>query len=253
MPWKTGATLDWFKGITQKSRKRFLQMDIVEFYPSITEELLNKALDWASTVADEPVSQESRDIIRHARKALLFSKPTSGSTSIPWVKKDGLFDVTMGAPDGAEVCELVGLFLLKEVRDKFPDLDYGLYRDDGLANHRRIGGKKLDEIRKGLQQLFRSHGLRITIEPPNLTIVNFLDVKLSLETGTFCPYRKPNDEPKYVNAKSNHPPRRASTLSQKSSGRSLGGPLHVERGAVAVICVSRRNFSSRTISTTPPT
>ena len=73
-------------------------MDIVEFYPSITEELLNKALDWASTVADEPVSQESRDIIRHARKALLFSKPPSGSASIPWVKKDGLFDVTMDAP-----------------------------------------------------------------------------------------------------------------------------------------------------------
>ena len=47
--------------------------------------------------------------------------------------------------------------------------------------------------------------------------------------------------------------RRASTLSQESSGRSSGGPLHTERGAVAVICVSLRNFSSRTISTTPPT
>ena len=50
-------------------------------------------------------------------------------------KKGGLFDVTMGAPDGAEVCELVCLFLLDEVRNNIPDLNIGLYRDDGLGYH----------------------------------------------------------------------------------------------------------------------
>ena len=202
----TGAVLKWFNSIPQKPRKRFLQMDIVEFYPSITEDLLNKALDWASTVADTPISQQTRDIVRHARQSLLFSKPTTGSANIPWIKKAGMFDVTMGAPDGAEVCELVGLYILKEVKARFPELDFGLYRDDGLASHRRIGGRRMEEIRQGLHQLFRSHGLRITIEPPNLMVVNFLDVKLNLETGTHCPYRKPNDEPKYVHARSDHPP-----------------------------------------------
>ena len=98
----------------------------------------------------------------------------------------------MGAPDSAEVCEL-----LKEVRD--------FYRDDGLATHRRIGGRKMVEIRQGLHQLFRSHRLRITIEPPNLVVVNFLAVKLNLDTGTHCPYQKPNNEPKYAHAKSDHP------------------------------------------------
>ena len=88
----------------------------------------------------------------------------------------------------------------------FPDLDYGLYRDDGLATHRRLGGRRLEEIRQGLHRLFKSHGLKITIEPPNLIIVNFLDVKMNLDSGRFCPYRKPNDTPKYVNVKSNHPP-----------------------------------------------
>ena len=36
--------------------------------------------------------------------------------------------------------------------------------------------------------------------------MNFLDVQLNLETGTYCPYRKPNDTIKYVHSKSNHPP-----------------------------------------------
>ena len=31
------------------------------------------------------------------------------------MKKDGLFDVTMGAYDDAEVCELVGAFLLDKI------------------------------------------------------------------------------------------------------------------------------------------
>ena len=31
------------------------------------------------------------------------------------MKKDSLFDVTMGAYDGAEVCELAGIFLLDKI------------------------------------------------------------------------------------------------------------------------------------------
>ena len=39
----------------------------------------------------------------------------------PWINKDsnGDFDVTMGSYDGAEVCELVGLFMLNELSKKF--------------------------------------------------------------------------------------------------------------------------------------
>ena len=49
-----------------------------------------------------------------------------------------------GAPDGAEVCELVGLFVLNEVNSNFPDLDFGICIDDGLATHRRLGGRRLE-------------------------------------------------------------------------------------------------------------
>ena len=51
-----------------------------------------------------------------------------------WTKRlqTGLFDVTMGSSDGAETCELVGLFLLNEIRKRHNN-NFGLYRDDGLG------------------------------------------------------------------------------------------------------------------------
>ena len=46
----------------------------------------------------------------HSRKSLLFSN------SDAWIKKSGdMFDVTMGSFDGAEICELVGLYLLDKL------------------------------------------------------------------------------------------------------------------------------------------
>ena len=199
----TGEVLNWFKDITHKDKKKFMQMDIVDFYPSITKELLDKAMDWASTIT--PIQEKTKAIISHARRSLLFSRTQRGET-IPWTKKNGEFDITMGAPDGAEACELVGLLLLKDIKERFPQLNMGLYRDDGLATHNTTGGREMEKTRQGLHQLFKEHGLRITFEPPNLSIVNFLDVKMNITTGTYSPYRKPNDETKYVNAKSNHPP-----------------------------------------------
>ena len=43
------------------------------------------------------------------------------------------FDVTMGAWDGAEIAELVGLYLLHQMSTNvFKANEFGLYRDDGL-------------------------------------------------------------------------------------------------------------------------
>ena len=57
----------------------------------------------------------------------------------------------MGAPDGAEVCELVGLFLLSEVKANFPALEFRLYRDDGLAVHSRMPKRELEGTRQRLR------------------------------------------------------------------------------------------------------
>jgi len=50
------------------------------------------------------------------------------------------------------------------------------------------------------------YGLSITVEPPNIEVVNFLDVTMNLKTSTCCPYRGPNDTTKCVDVLSNHPP-----------------------------------------------
>ena len=47
------------------------------------------------------------------------------------MKKDGLFDVTMGAYDGAKVCEKY--CLLHKISEKYEKNSIGLYRDDGLS------------------------------------------------------------------------------------------------------------------------
>ena len=68
---------------------------------------------------------------------------------IPYGKKvTGLFDVTMGSYDGCELCELVGLYVLHRLKEKFPEIDFGLYRDDGLGVLKRTPKTKLERERE---------------------------------------------------------------------------------------------------------
>ena len=101
------------------------------------------------------------------------------------IKKDsGLFDVTMGAYDWAEVCELVGAFLLYKVSLKHNKNNIGLYRDDGLAIFKTISGPKLEKVKKDIQKLFKENELDIVIQC-NMKTINYLDVTLNLENSTY--------------------------------------------------------------------
>ena len=100
-------------------------------------------------------------------------------------------------------CELVGVFILNKLEDRFENI--GLYRDDGLAAIKTTSGRLADKARKQLIETFSKFGLKITATA-NLRRVNFLDITLDLTDGTYKPYRKPNDEPLYINRLSNHPP-----------------------------------------------
>ena len=64
------------------------------------------------------------------------------------MKKDGLFDVTMREYDGAEVCELVGTFLLDKISKKYEKNSIGLYRDGGLSVFKNKSGTQLERIKK---------------------------------------------------------------------------------------------------------
>ena len=78
------------------------------------------------------------------------------------------------------------------------------FRDDGLAVFKNVNGHHADKISKEFHQLFKANELSLEIEC-NLKTLNYLDITLNLNTGTYKPYRKPNDEILYIHAKSNHP------------------------------------------------
>ena len=111
----------------------------------------------------------------------------------------------MGSFDGAEVCELVGLYLLHHLAKIFGKEAVGLYRDDGLAILRNASCPDARRMRKKVIEFFQYHRLKVTVDT-NLTQSDFLDVTLKLGTGRYWPYRKPNDQPLYINVQSNHPP-----------------------------------------------
>ena len=168
------------------------------FYLSITQGLMNKAIEFPKTIVDIP--DEDLSIIMQSRKTLLFSE------KVPQVKKeiDEDFDVPMGCYNDAEVCDIVGSYILNllcNILDK--DL-VGLYRDNDLAIVRNLSGPEIERKRKAIIKLFKECCLNITIKT-NLKIVNFLDVKINLDTGTYRPYRKPDNKLAYNNRKSNHP------------------------------------------------
>ena len=75
-----------------------------------------------------------------------------------------LFDVSMGAYAGAEVYELVGVFMLNKISEKYDKNNIGLYRDDGLVVFKNMNGPESERIKKNFQSLFKKYRLEIIIE-----------------------------------------------------------------------------------------
>ena len=78
--------------------------DSCDFYPSITNTLLQKALKFASKYST--ISKVDIDIITLIKKTTLYKDGQ------PREKITSKIDVTIGSCDGAELCELVSLYLL---------------------------------------------------------------------------------------------------------------------------------------------
>ena len=133
----------------------------MEFYPSITEAILSNTLDFAEQ--HTKISKPDIDVILHARRSLLFTN------NKPWIKCTGnsSYDVAMGSYDGAEICELVGMYILDRSSKIHAKCDVGLYR-----------------VRKDFTKIFKDIGPKITAEA-NLKVVNFLDITLNLSTGLY--------------------------------------------------------------------
>ena len=101
-------------------------------------------------------NSEDKTIIKHVRNSLLFNKQQT------WIKKEsGFFDVTIGAYEGAEVCELVGISILYQLSHKYYKNNIGLCRDDGLEVFKNISGQQTGKIKKYFQNPFRKNSLNI--------------------------------------------------------------------------------------------
>ena len=70
-------------------------------------------------------------------------------------KQSDLFDVTMGAYDGAEVCKLVGTYMLSLISDKHNKKDFWLYRDDWLGVVKNKSGPETEKIKKNIQKYLK--------------------------------------------------------------------------------------------------
>ena len=153
----TVSAIKWINSLNNKDLMKFVMFDIKDFCPSITQDLLNKALNFASECIY--ISKSDIDVIHHERKSLLFD----GSQT--WIKKQGgLFDVSMGAYHGAEACELVGIYMLNLLSKKYNNNNFGLYRDDGLAVLKNKRGPQSEQVKKIIQKIFKEHGLDIIIQ-----------------------------------------------------------------------------------------
>ena len=85
----------------------------------------------------------------------------------------------MGCYDGAEICELVGLYLLSQLQNL--NINVGLYRDDWRAVTNQT--PRQAEKTKKLCRIFKDNDLRIAVEA-NKKVTDFVDITLDLKTGS---------------------------------------------------------------------
>ena len=157
--WRNSKTFtDWFKVIPLIKQSHFIKFDIVSFYPSISRNVSNEALQFARNYHN--INDAMINTIMNSWKAFLFYDGN------PWVKKDTLqhFDVTEGSFDGSEIFDLVGLYLLNQFEDIITNGSVGVYRYDGLVVVHKYSGHEMGRLRKNIIAFFKQLGFQITIK-----------------------------------------------------------------------------------------
>ena len=133
-----------------------MKFDIVEFYPSISEQLLNDALDFGKKYVN--ITDEEIKIVHNAAKSILINQDEIWIKSKKNNSRNPLFDITMGGRHGAEICELTGLFLLNGLKSIIPSLKYGLYRDDGIiAINKNTSCVEIEKVKKKLHNYAKTY------------------------------------------------------------------------------------------------
>ena len=78
--WRNSTSVtEWFSKISEKSLHTFISFDIVDFYPSISKNLLDRAISWGQQLTT--ITPQEEAIIKHARKSFLFHREK------PWIRR----------------------------------------------------------------------------------------------------------------------------------------------------------------------
>ena len=109
----------------------------------------------------------------------------------------------MGCYVRTEVCEIVGIYTLNKLSNITDEDSIGLYLVDRLAIFENLSGPQIERKKKSIIKVFKERGLSIIVTT-NIVYVDFLDVNFNLKTESYQRFRKPNNEPKYIDINSNH-------------------------------------------------
>ena len=70
----------------------------------------------------------------------------------------------MGSYHGAEICELVGVYILTCLATTIKKSNCGLYRKNGLVILRNVNGQQINHTRKNIIKIFKDVVFSIDIE-----------------------------------------------------------------------------------------
>lgn len=133
----------------KKERLSFTLFDKESFFPSISNNLFIKPIQFAKEITE--ITDEDRSLITQAEKTLLLNG------GIPWVKRDEVkdFDVPISCFDGAEECELFGSYILQQLSQFFERHSVGLYGDDDPAILKGLLGPETKIVKKIVTEAFK--------------------------------------------------------------------------------------------------
>ena len=102
---------------------------------------------------------------------------------------ENCFGVSVGSYDGAEIFELVGIYILTWLATIIKKSDCGLYRGDDSVILRNVNGQQIHRTPKNIIKIFKDAGFSIGIET-NLKAIDFKKITFNVNNSTYKPYKK---------------------------------------------------------------
>ena len=180
-----------------KPGKCFVNFDIQKFYPTINIGHLKNAICFSEQITK--ISEDDIKIIKHTCNLVLTY---NGKL---WIKKDqeSTFNVLMGSYFGAELCDLIGLYILDNLINEYETVQIRIYRDVGLVIIRFNNNHELENKKKRTIKIITDIGYNMTIDV-GMTRCNVLDISQDLANKCQMPFKKENSCINYINKCSNH-------------------------------------------------